>query len=245
MPADRLDEKALSDEQIETWRSEAMHGQKVRAEADAVSRAIRCGRVPPSKTNDRIIALCDALRASRASTRTDPGRDGERQRGRADGLDEAAAILVGCWDEGDQGTTAAEAEESAEVQLLRLRATEVRRSLPASQARAESDPGATDERKAGIELAALILEAAPEPWGMTAATRVRSLLFVAPGPDPRESEPEAPREVYFARWLASRPCECKPGQPPCFPCGARALSSQGAGSTPSSAPAGDGKDGGR
>jgi hypothetical protein len=34
-------------------------------------------------------------------------------------------------------------------------------------------------------------------------------------------EPEAPREVYFARWVASRPCECKPGQPPCFPCGAR------------------------
>jgi hypothetical protein len=96
-----------------------------------------------------------------------------------------------------------------------------------NQPSAESDPGATDERKAGIELAALILEAAPEPWGMTAATRVRSLLFVYPGPDPRESEPEAPREVYFARWLASRPCECKPGQPPCFPCGARALSSQG------------------
>jgi hypothetical protein len=58
----------------------------------------------------------------------------------------------------------------------------------ASPVRAESDPGATDGRKTGIELAALILEAAPEPWGMTAATRVRSLLFVAPGPEPREAE---------------------------------------------------------
>jgi hypothetical protein len=62
----------LTDEQIETWRSEAAHGQEVRAEADAVSREIKCGRIPPSKTNARIIALCDALRASRSSSGTPP-----------------------------------------------------------------------------------------------------------------------------------------------------------------------------
>lgn len=41
-----------------------------------------------------------------------------------------------------------------------------------------------------------------------------------------EAEPEAPREVYFARWVASRPCECAPGRPPCFPCGARAVTAR-------------------
>jgi hypothetical protein len=72
-------------------------------------------------------------------------------------------------------------------------------------------------------------KARPKLHGALAVlSRLRALAAASPGTTTgAESdacpEPEAPREVYFARWVASRPCECAPGKPPCFPCGARAV----------------------